>query len=163
MTRTAITRGLLVAAVVVGGLFGWELDRALVATPAWRELGAQAWAGFSRHADLGPGNVIYPICAGVLWVLVLGAAINFRFDRSAPRSAALPIYLAAVSTLGAIATTILAAPVIQRVGRLGNDQAALQRAFDTFTLWGVYVRGVFFALIFLFSVWSLVATMRQQR
>jgi hypothetical protein len=162
MTRTAITRGLLIAATAIGGLFGWELDRALVATAAWRDLGPEAWAEFSRHADLGPGNIVYPICAGAVWVLVLGAAISFRFDRAAPRAAALPIYLAALSTLGAIATTVVAAPVMQSVGHLGNDHAALQRAFDTFTLWGVYVRGVFFALIFLFSLWSLVAVMRQQ-
>ena len=42
--RTSITLWLVVAATVVGGLFGSLLDRALVATDAWRHLGVQAWA-----------------------------------------------------------------------------------------------------------------------
>jgi hypothetical protein len=160
-TRTSLTRALLVAATLVGGLFGWPLDRALVATPAWRELGVQAWAAYSRHADLGAGNVVYPIAAGLLWVLVLAAAVANRLDRSAPRSAGPPIYLAALSTLGAIATTVVAAPAIQSVGHLGDDPAALDHAFNTFTLWGVDVRGAFFVLTFVFTVWALVAIMRR--
>jgi hypothetical protein len=160
-TRTLLTQCLLLAATLVGGLFGWPLDRALVATPAWRDLGVQAWAAYSRHADLGPGDVVYPIAAGLFWLLVLAAAVTYRLDRSAPSSAAPPIYLAALSTLGAIATTVVAAPTIQSVGHLGDDPAALDHAFETFTLWGVYVRGAFFALTFVFTVWALVATMRR--
>ncbi|WP_458688806.1 hypothetical protein [Nocardia tengchongensis] len=38
-----------------------------------------------------------------------------------------------------------------------TDTAALQHAFDTFTMWGVYVRGICFAAGFLCSVWALVA------
>jgi hypothetical protein len=160
MTKTSLTRALLLAATLVGGLFGWPLDRALVATPAWRELGVDAWAAYSRHADLGPGDVVYPIAAGLLWLLVLAAAVTYRLDRSAPRRAGLPIYLAALSTLGAIATTAVAAPTIQSVEHIGDDPAALDRAFETFTLWGVYVRGAFFALTFVFTVWALVAMRR---
>jgi hypothetical protein len=160
MTRTSLTRWLLLAATLVGGLFGWPLDRALVATPAWRELGVDAWAAYSRHADLGPGDVVYPIAAGLLWLLVLAAAVTYRLDRSAPRPAGPPIYLAALATVGAIATTAVAAPTIQSVGRLGDDPRALQHAFDTFTLWGVYVRGACFALIFVCTVWGLVVMWR---
>jgi hypothetical protein len=160
-TRTSLTRGLLLAATLVGGLFGWPLDRALVATPAWRELGVQAWAAYSRQADLGAGDVVYPIAAGLLWLLVLAAAVTYRLDRSAPQSAGPPIYLAALTTLGAIATTGVAAPTIQSVGRLGDDPSALQDAFETFTLWGVYVRGACFVLIFVCTVWALIAMWRQ--
>jgi hypothetical protein len=160
-TTTSVIRGLLVAATLVGGLFGWPLDRALVATPAWRELGVDAWASYSRHADLGAGDVVYPIAAGMLWLLVLAAAVTYRLDSSAPRSAGPPIYLAAVSTLGAIATTVVAAPTIQSVGRLGDDSAGLNHAFETFTFWGVYVRGACFVLIFVSTVWALVAMWRQ--
>jgi hypothetical protein len=159
-TRTSLTRWLLLAATLVGGLFGWPLDRALVATPAWRELGVQAWATYSRHADLGAGDVVYPIAAGLLWLLVISAAVTYRLDRSAPRSAAPPIYLAALATFGAIATTVVAAPTIQNVAHLGDDPA-LHDAFETFTLWGVYVRGACFMLIFVCTVWALVAMWRQ--
>ena len=42
LVRRSITLGLVVAATVIGGLFSSLLDRALVATPAWRHLGVQA-------------------------------------------------------------------------------------------------------------------------
>jgi len=83
-----------------------------------------------------------------------------RLDHSAPRSAGLPIYLAALSSIGAIIATIIAAPVMQDVSALGNDPIALQSAFDRFTLGGVYIRGVFFALSFLYTLWALVVTSR---
>jgi hypothetical protein len=158
--RRSITLGLVVAATVVGGLFSSLLDRALVATPAWRQLGAQAWAHYSRHADLGTGDIVYPIGGILLWALVFAAAVSQRLDHSAPRSAGLPIYLAALSSIGAIIATIIAAPVMQGVSSLGNEPIALQSAFDRFTLWGVYIRGVFFALSFLCTLWALVVTSR---
>jgi hypothetical protein len=158
--RTSITLGLVVAATVVGGLFSSLLDRGLVATPAWRHLGVQAWADYSRHADLGTGNIVYPIGGILLWALVFAAAVSHRLDRGAPRSAGLPIYLAALFSIGAIVATIIAAPIMQGVGSLGNDPVALQSAFDRFTFWGVYFRGVFFALSLLCTVWALTMTAR---
>jgi hypothetical protein len=158
--RSSITLGLVVAATVVGGLFSSLLDRALVATPAWRELGVQAWADYSRHADLGIGDIVYPIGGIWLWALVFAAAVSHRVDHSAPRAAELPIYLAALSSVGAIITTIIAAPIMQGVGSLGNDPVGLHSAFARFTLWGVYIRGVFFTLSFLCTIWALVVTSR---
>jgi hypothetical protein len=158
--RTSITRRLVVAATVVGGLFSSLLDRALVATPAWRQLGVQAWADYSRHADLGTGEIVYSIGGILLWALVFAAAVSHRLDHSAPRAAGVPIYLAALCAIGAIITTIIAAPIMQSVGSLGNDSVALQSAFDRFTLWGIYIRGVFFTLSFLCTVWAVVVTSR---
>jgi hypothetical protein len=64
---------------------------------------------------------------------------------------------------GAIATTIVAAPVMMQVGQLSDtDTAALRDAFETFTLWGVYVRGICFAAIFVCLVWALVTYFRYQ-
>ena len=120
----------------------------------------QAWADYSRHADLGTGNVVYPIGGILLWALVFAAAVSHLLDRSAPRAAGLPIYLAALFSIGAIVATIVAAPIMRGVGSLGNDPVALQSAFDRFTLWGVYVRGVFFAASFLCTVWALTVTSR---
>lgn len=156
-----ITRGLVVASLVVGGLTGGLLDRALVATPAWEHLGAQAWAAYSRRADLGNGLFVYPI-AYIGWsLLAVAAALSFRLDRTAPRAAALPIYLAALCMLAGMATTLKAAPIMLGVGRLGDDDAGLQSAFDEFTLWGVHVRGAFFTLAFLSAVWALVRLYRR--
>ncbi len=145
---------------MVGGLFGSLLDRALVATSAWRQLGVHAWADYSRRADLGPGDIFYPVGGILLWALIFAAAVSQRLDRSALRKAGLPIYLAALFSIGAIIATIVTAPVMQSVGSLGNDTVALQSVFGRFTLWGVYIRGVFFALSFLCTVWALTVTSR---
>lgn len=163
LPRISVTGMLIIAAAVVSGLFGSILDRALVATPAWRDLGVQAWADFSRHADLGAGLVVYPIGAILCWALVFAAALAFRVDRSTPRQTGLPIYLAALGALGAIVTTIVAAPVMMHVGQLGDtNTAGLHDAFETFTVWGVYVRGICFAVIFVCSVWALISYFRYQ-
>jgi hypothetical protein len=162
MTKRSLTSRLLIAAVLLNWIPGTLVNRALVETPAWRVLGAQAWADFSRHADLGPGIAAYAAGGGVVWVLIIAAAIAYRFDRSAPRSAALPVYLAVLSTLGMIASTVVAAPVMLGVDRL-TDPSDVQHAFDTFTLWGVYVRGVFSVLTFAFSVWALVRTLHPRQ
>ena len=158
--RTSITLWLVVAATVVGGLFGSLLDRALVGTDAWRHLGVQVWADYSRHADLGTGNIVYPVGGILWWALIFAAAVSQRLDRSTPPRAGLPIYLAALFSVGAIIATIIAAPIMQSVGSLGNDRGALQSSFDRFTLWGIYIRGVFFALSFLCTVWALIRTSR---
>lgn len=161
--RMSITGGLIIAATLVSGLFGSLLDRALVATPAWRDLGVQAWADYSRHADLGAGDIVYPIGGILSWALVLAAALAYRLDRSAPRQAGPPIYLAALAAIAAALTTIVAAPVMQNVGPTSDaDTVALQHAFDTFTLWGVYARGICFGAMFMCSVWAMVAFYRHR-
>ena len=158
--RSSITLWLVVAATVIGGLFGSLLDRALVATNAWRHLGVHTWADYSRHADLGPGDIVYPIGGILWWALIFAAAASQRLDRSAPRNAGLPIYLAALFSIGAIIATTIAAPTMQSVGSLGNDPLALQSAFDRFTFWGVCIRGALFALSYLCTVWALIITSR---
>ena len=137
------------------------LDRGLIATPAWEQLGAVSWAAYSREADLGNGLVVYPVVGILPTVLALAAAVSHRLDRrSARRSASLPIYLTALFMLGVIATTLIAAPIMLGVDDLGDDPAALQDAFDRFTVWGVYLRGCLFALAFLCCVWALVVLSR---
>jgi len=153
----AITRALLVGSIVIGAFGAPIVDRALVATPAWRELGPQAWAAYSRHADLGNGLIVYPIYGIGLAVLAVAAAISCRFDCEAPRRAGKPIYLAALCAVGVIATTFMAAPIMLGVPDLENDGAALQDAFDRFTFWGVYFRGALGALALLASIWALAA------
>jgi hypothetical protein len=161
--RPSLTETLVLAAVLVGGLCGSLLDRSFVATPAWRSLGAVAWADYSRHADLGNGDIVYPVGAILWWGLVIGAAIAYRRDASAPRTAGRAIYLALGSVLGALGSTIIAAPVMQHVWIVpDSDTTALYNAFQTFTVWGVYVRGIFFGLVFVFTVWALVALLRHR-
>ena len=56
------TRILLILAIFISVfLAGGNIDRAFVAMPAWEEVGAIAWAEFSRYADLGNGLIFYPL------------------------------------------------------------------------------------------------------
>ncbi|MCV7199886.1 hypothetical protein [Mycobacterium angelicum] len=163
MRRLSLTETLTMAAVLVGGLFGSLLDRSLVATPAWQRLGVSAWADYSRQADLGNGDLVYPVGAILWWGLVIGAAIAYRRDAAAPRTARYPIYLAVGSVLGAIGSTVIAAPIMQHVGTVtDSDISTLHNAFQVFTVWGVYVRGAFFGLVFVSTVWALVALLRHR-
>ncbi|MCX5247128.1 hypothetical protein OG895_18170 [Streptomyces sp. NBC_00201] len=137
------------------------LDRALIATPAWNDLGVQAWAAYSRHADLGTGNIVYPIEGILTWIVIFAMAASYlRSDRTVARKAARPVSLAAVGALGWIGTTIIAAPVMQSVRHLGSDPVALHHAFNVFTLWGVYVRDAFTGLTFLACIWTVIEVFR---
>ncbi|MFJ9368641.1 hypothetical protein ACIRRA_30025 [Nocardia sp. NPDC101769] len=101
--------------------------------------------------------MVYPVGGILWWGLVFAAVIACRRDRSVSHAVRVPLYLAVVAVLGAIVSTVIAAPTMQHVGAVADtDTAALQHAFDTFTVWGVYVRGICFAAGFLCSVWALV-------
>ena len=88
--------------IVVGQLMGTvadSLNRTLVEMPAWRHLGAEAWAAFSRRADLGNGHVMYPLVGIGGTVLILAAAIAFRLSPRRPLSVAIPVYAAALMAI----------------------------------------------------------------
>jgi hypothetical protein len=152
--------GLIIAATVLHGLLaGGNVDRALVQMPAWRRTGVRGWAAYSRHADLENGLFLYPSVAIGGALLTLAAAIGFFLNPAAPRAAAVPIYLAVALALGGLAATTQAAPKMLSLRRIGNNPAALQRAFAGFMHWG-NVRGLFQVLAFGANMWSLVAVLR---
>jgi hypothetical protein len=154
---THLTHRLVTAATLANSvLAGANINRALIDMPAWQQTGPRAWAAFSRHADLSPaGTLLYPLEAFTGAILSVAAAISHRRDRSAPRSATLPINLASLMTIGGLLVTIRAAPNMLRLRHLGDDKAALQQAMDGFQYWG-NIRGVFQVLAFVANVWSLV-------
>jgi hypothetical protein len=158
------TRVLTALATAASGLFGSLWEPANIAIPAFRRLPVQAWADYLRHADVGNGLVAYAGGIVLMWMLVLAAAASYFFrDRSSTNSAALPLALAIVFTLGNIATTIKAAPIMLNVAQLGDNQALLQGAFAQFTLWGIFVRGDLGALAFFAMLWALVDVHRPPR
>ncbi len=155
----SLTSVLILAATVFDGLLaGMNVDRALVQMPAWRQVGARAWAAYSRHADLGNGLFLYPFEAIGGALLTIAAAIAFQFDAGIPRAAAIPIYLSLALALGGLAATILAAPKMLSLRRISDSQAVLQQAFDGFERWGD-VRGIFQVLAFGANLWALVSVL----
>ena len=155
-----LTQLLVLAATLVNSILaGSSVNGMLVQRPAWQETGPLGWAAFSQHADLAAGLVIYPMEAIAGTLLSIAVVVSFLRDRREPRSAALPIYGAALMTIMVLLVTAEAAPIMLSVPTLGNDAAALQQAMDGFQFWG-NIRGAFHILAFVANLWSLVLIMR---
>ena len=156
---SATTRTLLIFATLVSGLLaGGNVDRAFVAMPAWQQVGAIAWAEFSRHADLGSGLILYPIEAIGGALLTIAAAIMIHFDRNAPRAAAVLIYAAALFAVGGLLLTVKAAPVMLGIRGVG-ELVVLQRAFEEFWYWG-NLRAICQVCVFLLQLATLAVLLR---
>ncbi len=145
----------LAAAALPGGfLAGADLDRALVAMPAWSEVGAIGWAAFSRHADLGAGLVLYPAEAVLAALLVLAAALSHRLDRGRT-GVGLPLYAAGALSILGLVLTARAAPIMLSIRDMG-DPVMLQQAFGGFRFWGD-LRGACQVLAFVAEIGALLA------
>jgi len=145
--------------IVAGQLLGAIADslaRTLVEMPAWRRLGPEAWAAFSRNSDLGNGRILYPLAGIGGTLLILAAAIVFRLAPRRPLSVAIPLYGAALMAICVMLTTTQAAPIMLSLHRIGNDPATLQQAFEGFYRWDS-IRAVFGALEGCAEIWALVA------
>lgn len=140
MPRTR-TRLLFAAAVVLSGvLAGGVIDRVIVGGPAWHELGAEAWAQYSRHADLGSGLVAYPIKGIGATLLIIAAAVSCYLESIRQPGVTIPLYCAVAFSVAGLLLTIKAAPIMLGLPTL-QDAAAIERAFDEFFVWGLYLRG----------------------
>jgi hypothetical protein len=148
----------IVAALLLSG-FGASFGRTLIEMPAWRYVGVQTWAEFSRAADLGNGKIIYPLEGIGGMLLTAAAAIAFRLSPNRPLMVAIPVYAAALMYVAVLLCTTQAAPIMLSLPRLGGDPVALRKAFDGFNRWG-NVRAVFVALGYCADLWALVALLR---
>jgi hypothetical protein len=154
---SAVTIGLTVAATALGGvLAGGSLDRAAVQLPAWRRVGAEAWATFSREADLRVGVALYPVIGIGAPISSLAAAVAFFLGGATPRSAAVPFFAAVALSAGHLLATSRAAPNMLRLRQLGDDQDAATHSLMGFQRWHA-VRATLQALTFGANLWALVA------
>ena len=155
-----ITREFVFAAALINGILAsTNINRALIDMPAWSHVGAQAWADFSRHADLSLlGRVLYPFEAFCGAILSIAAAMSYRWSGATPRSARLPIYGGVALTVAGLLTTVMAAPIMLSI-RSMQDPVALRAALDGFAFWGG-VRGIFQVLAYGANMWSLVVVGR---
>jgi hypothetical protein len=150
-----VTVTLAVLTVLANGLIaGLSLDRSFVALPAWRRLGVEAWAAFSRHADLGRGIVLYPVLGLGGPLLGIATAVAFIVE-SGPAAAVVPVLGSVALSFGHVLATTRAGPNMLRV-RHSEDAALLERAFAGFERWHA-VRAVLQVLAFGVSTWALVA------
>ena len=153
---SARTRVLLAAATFLGGILaGGAADRVIVGGPAWHVLGAPAWAQYSRLADLGSGLVAYPIEGIGSALLTIAAAAGSHFDRAVTRTMSLSLYLAVAFSVIGLLVTVKAAPIMLGLAAASQSPAAVERTFDEFYFWGLYLRGFVDVLAFAALVWAL--------
>ncbi len=156
-----MNRALLAIALLFSGLLaGSNIDRAVVAMPAWQVVGAAGWAEFSRHADLGNGLLLYPAEAFGAALLGLAAAIGFHLDRDARGSVKLLLDAAVVLSAAGLLLTIEAAPVMLGI-RDVSDPIALAHAFEGFRLWGD-LRAICQVLAFVAQLMALTIWLRRE-
>jgi hypothetical protein len=117
-------------------------------------LGAEAWAAYSRHADLANGLVAYPLQAIGGAILIISAAVSSYFDRDAGSVTTVPLYCAVVFSLAGLVLTAKAVPIMLAL-TAPQSSSATQHAFDEFFLWGLYVRGTTILLMFIAVTCSL--------
>lgn len=150
-----VTLILIVIELILEGVSA-ALNRTLVEMPAWHHLGAEAWATFSRLADLGNGEILYPLIGIGGTAAILAAAIVFRLSPKRPQSVAIPLYTAALMAVCGLLATTQAAPMMLSLHRIGNDPAALQQSFEGFYRWDS-IRAVIGAIGYCAEIWALVA------
>ncbi len=156
-----MNRALLAFALLFSGLLaGGNVDRALVAMPAWQVVGATGWADFSRHADLGHGLVLYPIEAFGGALFALAAAIGFQLERDAPSSVRILLYASVVLAASGLLLTLEAAPIMLGI-RDVTDPAALAHAFAGFWFWG-NLRAICQVLAFIAQLAALAIWLRRE-
>lgn len=127
---------LTVSTFLTGIAAGLSVDRSIVQLPAFRRTGVQAWAAFSRKADLGNGLFFYPPLAIGGAVLTIAAAWSVRRDKRMPRPAARLAGLAAISALATMVATSRAAPNMWRLRRLSDDDSeSIEQSYRGFRRW----------------------------
>jgi hypothetical protein len=159
-TRTRFLFGL--ATIMSGILAGGVADRVIVGGPAWRRLGGEAWAAYSRLADLGAGLVAYPIEGIGATVLLVATAVSYFLDGDRQREVTVPLYCAVAFSAGGLLLTLEAAPIMLGLAH-AQSTSSIQEAFHNFFLWGLYIRGAADMLAFVAVVWALANFDRARR
>jgi hypothetical protein len=164
MDSESATRRILItsiaAAIVNGLLAGGNVDRAIVARPAWSGIGLVAWAEYSRHADLGNGQMFYPAMAIGGTLLCIVAAILFLRAGRVPGDAAWPVLLGAGLMVICLPISFVAAPFILSLRHIDNqDVTALRGAFDGSFFWGRFQMALH-VLSFFANLWAISALSR---
>lgn len=159
--KTSVTRGLVVAATALGGIAtGTSFDKRIVQLPAWKRVGAEPWATYSREADLRNGLIWYPAMGIGTLLANVAAAVAVHRDPTAPRSAALATRAAALLGIGHMLATAGVAPNMLRVRRT-EDPDSLKAALEGFTRWQAVRMGLD-TLMFAANLWSLASVAKRE-
>jgi hypothetical protein len=156
MPQLDVARLLLIAAVAFNGILtGASLDQSIKQLPARRRMGVIAFSGYSRAADLGNGIAWYAIIGVGAALLTITAAVS-AYLQVAPAAVAIPLYLAALTSLLHSFTTTQAAPTLFRQRQVKDDATQLTMIFDRFERWQT-LRAALQLATFGLTLWALAA------
>jgi hypothetical protein len=145
--------GLLVAAMVTNAVAaGATFDQTFKQLPARHRIGPGAYTAYVRAADLGNGLVWYPIM-GVGAASVTVAAIVAGLRTAATRPQVVALVAMAVGTIGFLASTARAAPILLSLRRDGAAQDPAP-VLDRFARANA-IRAVALAVMVAATVWAL--------
>jgi hypothetical protein len=145
---------LLAIDLVINGLFaGMCFDVATVKLPTRKRVGALAYAHFARNNDLGNGLKVYPYFFILSGLLSLACAlVAYWSDQTEP--VAIPLFIAAITSVGCIFSTSKAAPIMWSLRNTADDESLLAQKLDRFAFWHSW-RTVFQVSTFLLTCLSL--------
>ena len=131
----AAVTGVAMAALAADGILaGLSLDKVIVQLPVRRRIGVTAYAAYARAADLGNGIAFYA-AVGVGAAALTLAAFAVAAALGTPGMVTGLLAAAAALSLAHSAMTGRAAPAMFRIGRAGDDPAALAPLLARFARW----------------------------
>jgi hypothetical protein len=92
-------------------------------------------------------------------LLIIAATLSNHFERDR-YAATLPLYIAVAFSGVGLLLTVKAAPIMLGLAS-AQTTTDLQRAFDEFFVWGLYLRGAVDTLAFVALVWALAGPTRR--
>jgi hypothetical protein len=158
MPQIDATHVLLIAAVAFNGvLTGASLDQSIKQLPARLRIGVISFSTYSRAADLSRNGIIWYATMGIGAALLTVATAVGAYLQAAPGSVALPLYLAALTSLLHSFTTARAAPTNFGQRRCADDAARLTAIFYDFERWQT-ARALLQTMTFGLTLWALAAS-----
>jgi hypothetical protein len=149
-----MTMALLLMTFVQGLAAGICFDVATVKLPTRQRIGAMAYANFARGNDLGNGLKVYPalVVGGGILVIVLTVAAYARGDTAI----LYPLYAAALSSVGYLAATAKAAPIMWSLRAAQDREQVVTQKLDRFAYWHSW-RAAFQLLAFGALLWAVAS------
>ena len=155
---TSVTRGLVIAATALSGIVaGTSLDTRIVQLSAWRRVGVEPWAVYTRE-QLRNSLLWYPPLGIGTTLVNIAAVVAVHRDSKVSRSEALPSRAVALLAIGHLLVSAKATPNMLRV-RQTDDPDTLQEALEGYTRWH-QVRTGLDTLTLAANLWSLTTVLK---
>jgi hypothetical protein len=144
---------------------GASLFRGILDLPARAQIGATAFAEFSRATDLSSRGLVFYAIFGFGGALLTGLTWLAAIRTGAPLAVRRATAVATICSLTILLLTIHAAPIMHRVGAAPNESALLEPLLEEFVHWTIPRLAAavisFCAMVFALTIGALRWTERE--